>query len=45
MNRTAVWLAVNTGVPPATWLDEGEAAMSTAVELIDEQRRAANRPA
>ena len=29
-----IWLAIHTGIPPATWAAEGERAVVTAMDLL-----------
>lgn len=36
MNRTVIELALKTGIPPSVWVEEGEQAILTALELLEQ---------
>ena len=37
LNGLAIWLAVETGVPPETWLEQGITGMNTAAKYVRER--------
>lgn len=37
-------LALVTGIAPSAWADEGEAAIATAEQLLEQARRPTGRP-
>lgn len=37
MSRLLVALALKTGIPPSVWAHEGEQAIVTAVELLEQE--------
>jgi len=37
VTRMSIALAVATGIPPSTWIEEGYRAMVTAVDCLEEQ--------
>lgn len=39
LNRSLVFLALRSGIAPSVWADEGEAAIVTAFELLEEEQR------